>query len=226
MIGYLKEQNIITDNAVIADIGSGTGISSEPFLKNGNTVYSVEPNSEMREAAERLLTEYENFKSINGSAEETTLENGSIDLITAGQAFHWFDVPKAKIEFKRIIKPGGFAALIWNIKKSKDSPLMMEYENLMINHGKDYKELRHENVGENEFNILFDNGYTTKFFDNEQVMDYDSLKGRILSASYIPTEDEPGFEAMIADIKKMFNTHQENGKVKIVYIAEIVWGMI
>jgi len=226
MIDYMKEQKILTDKAVIADIGSGTGISSEPFLKNGNMVYGVEPNKEMREAAERLLAKYGNFKSVNGSAEETTIESRSIDLIIAGQAFHWFDVAKAKIEFKRIIKPGGYAALIWNIKKSKDSPLMQEYEKLMIYHGKDYKELRHENVGEKEFNILFDNGYKIKFFDNEQVMDYDGLKGRILSASYIPADGEPGYESVIIDVKKMFDKHNQNGFVKIFYIAEIVWGRI
>ena len=226
MITYLKEQKILTDTAIIADIGSGTGISSEPFLKNDNTVYGVEPNKEMRGAAERLLAGHDNFKSINGSAEETSLESGSIDLIIAGQAFHWFDIPKAKTEFKRIIKPGGFAALIWNIKNSKDSPFMRDYEKLLLKHSTDYAEIRHENVGEKEFKILFDNGYTTKFFDNEQVMDYEGLKGRILSASYIPAEGEPGFDSMIDDIKLIFNKHQQNGLVKIVYIAEVIWGKI
>jgi SAM-dependent methyltransferase len=224
ILDYLIEQNVLNKNSVIADIGSGTGILSEFFLKKGNTVYGVEPNKEMREAAEQLLAGYKNFISINGSAEETKLEKNSTDLITAGQAFHWFDVPKAKLEFKRIIKPGGYAALIWNIKNSKHSPLMQDYEKLQLKHGTDYKQVRHENIGDKEFELLFDYGFTKKFFDNEQVLDYDGLKGRILSASYVPAEGEPGYEAVIDDIEAMFAKHNQNGKVKIVYIAEIVWG--
>jgi SAM-dependent methyltransferase len=164
----------------------------------------------MREAGEKLLSKYRNFISINGTAEDTTLENNSIDLITAGQAFHWFDVEKCKIEFKRIIKPGGFAALIWNIKNSKASPLMKDYEKLQLEHGTDYKKIRHEKIGEKEFNILFDNGYTKKFFDNEQVLDYVG-EGRILSASYVPLENSR-VQAMLADLDKMFNKHSRTGK--------------
>lgn len=226
MLDYLIEQKVLNKNSVIADIGSGTGISSELFLRNGNSVYGVEPNNEMREAAERLLAGNENFISINGTAEDTTLKDNSIDLITAGQAFHWFDIKKAKTEFKRIIKPGGYAALIWNIKNARHSPFMMGYESLLLKHGNDYRNLRHENVGVKEFSFLFDNRYKTKFFDNEQVLDYEGFKGRMLSASYIPAENEPGFEEMISDLEVLFNKYQQNGKVKIDYRAEVVWGWI
>jgi ubiquinone/menaquinone biosynthesis C-methylase UbiE len=226
MLDYLIEQNVLSKNSVIADIGSGTGISSELFLKNGNTVYGVEPNKEMREAAEKLLEGYDNFISVNGSAENTTLKSISTDLIIAGQAFHWFDIGKAKAEFKRIIRPGGCAALIWNIKNSKSSPLMQDYEKFLLDYGTDYKEIRHENVGDKEFKKFFDSGYTKKLFDNEQVLDYDGLKGRILSASYIPAEGEPGFRPMIEELKKLFHNHNQNGKVKIIYFAEIVWGKL
>lgn len=88
---------------MIADIGSGTGLLSELFLKQGNIVYGVEPNLEMRQAGELLLKDYPNFHSMNGSAELTTLPNQSIDLIVAGQAFHWFDVGQCRQEFQRIL---------------------------------------------------------------------------------------------------------------------------
>jgi ubiquinone/menaquinone biosynthesis C-methylase UbiE len=123
VIDYLQSQNVLADSSVIADIGSGTGISTEMFLNNGNTVYGVEPNKEMREAAERLLKDYKNFVSVNGTAEETTLKNKSIDIVTAGQAFHWFDIPKSKAEFKRILKDTGYVVLMWN-NKQLSSPLL------------------------------------------------------------------------------------------------------
>lgn len=81
----------LTDRSIIADVGSGTGILAEMFLRNGNTVYGVEPNREMREAGERLLVDYPNFHSIDGTAEATALEDGNVDFVTAGQAFHWFN---------------------------------------------------------------------------------------------------------------------------------------
>ncbi len=112
VIDYLKKEKVLKDNYVIADIGSGTGISSELFLKNGNTVYGIEPNKEMREGGEKYLSGFKNFISINGTAEDTTLKENSIDVITAGQAFHWFDMVKAKKEFKRILKTNGYVVLI------------------------------------------------------------------------------------------------------------------
>jgi ubiquinone/menaquinone biosynthesis C-methylase UbiE len=148
IIDYLKTQNILKADSIIADIGSGTGISTEMFLKNSNTVHGVEPNKEMREAAERLLIGYKNFSSINGTAEETTLPIESIDIITAGQAFHWFDIPKAKNEFKRILKHGGFVVLIWNEKQLDSSPFMNAYEEMLLEFGTDYSEVKHENIND------------------------------------------------------------------------------
>ncbi len=77
--------------SVVADLGSGTGILSELLLKNGNLVFGVEPNAEMRAAGETLLAGYPRFRERRATAEATTLADCSVDFITAGQAFHWFD---------------------------------------------------------------------------------------------------------------------------------------
>ena len=114
IISFLENAIQFKNDFVVADIGSGTGILSKMFLDNGNTVYAVEPNTAMRNKAEELLKNYPLFKSIDGTAEQTTLQNSSIDIITAAQAFHWFDAEKTKAEFRRILKPGGYCCLIWN----------------------------------------------------------------------------------------------------------------
>ena len=117
IIDFFIDNKLLSKKSVVADIGSGTGILSELFLKNGNKVYGVEPNNEMRKAAEIFLQKYPNFISIDGSAEETRLQEESVDLITAGQAFHWFNTKEAKKEFKRILKSDGSVTLIWNNRR-------------------------------------------------------------------------------------------------------------
>ncbi len=89
----------------VADIGSGTGISSKLFLDYGCTVFAVEPNPDMRRAAERLLGSVPGFHSEDGSAEATGIPAGSVDLAIAAQAFHWFDPAGAREEFQRIVRP-------------------------------------------------------------------------------------------------------------------------
>src|SRR3954447_4559397 len=103
LVRLLEAECGMTGASVIADVGSGTGILSELFLKNGNRVYGVEPNREMREAGERLLASYTNFVSVDGRAEATTLDDASVDFVTAGQAFHWFDPPRTRREFVRVL---------------------------------------------------------------------------------------------------------------------------
>ena len=221
VISFLKRKNILLNDSIIADIGSGTGILSEMFLKNGNNVYGVEPNKDMRNAAEKLLKNYANFISIDGSAEKTGLKENSIDLITAGQAFHWFDVKKTKEEFRRIIKPTGYIVLIWNNRRKTAPGFPSDSEQLLLKYGKDYKEVQktEENI-ENFFQ------YEREIFYNFQDLNLEQYKGRILSASYIPLEDDPNFEMMIRDFENLFNNYQQNGLIRLEYDTEIYYGKI
>ena len=129
---------------VVADIASGTGIFTRLLLENGNRVFAVEPNAEMREAGERLLRVYGNLTSIAGTAEGTTLPTASADFVTAAQAAHWFDRRRAREEFVRILKPGGWCVLIWNERRTAGTPFLREYEQLLLSYGTDYKDVRHE----------------------------------------------------------------------------------
>jgi len=221
VIGYLKSEGNLRSDSVIADIGSGTGISAELFLKNGNVVYGIEPNDAMREAAEKLLSAYSNFRSINASAEDTTLPNNSIDLIICAQAFHWFDIPKVKIEFKRILKPSGRVCLIWNERILDGNPFLVEYEKLLIKYGTDYKNVRHENIDEEKLNEFFENRYIKKTFPNKQVFDLAGVTGRLLSSSYTPGYDSPLYEPMLAELNEIFEKNQVNGFIEFLYFTNV-----
>lgn len=223
IIKYLKDRRILREDSVIADIGSGTGILTELFLNNGNIVYGVEPNHEMRKAGERYLKKHSNFISINGSAEHTNLKKSSIDLITAGQAFHWFELRKTKQEFKRIQKTNGYVVLIWNTKYASTT-FLKAYHKLIIKYGTDYEMVKHEAVGKEILSKFYDKGYNMKSFYNKQTLNYKSLKGRLLSSSYIPLPPHPEYKEMIGELKKIFEMSNKNNEVLFEYKTKVFWG--
>ncbi|MBA7529240.1 hypothetical protein ES705_21435 [subsurface metagenome] len=221
IIDFLIEKKTLTEDTVIADIGSGTGILTKVFLDNGNQVYGVEPNKDMREAAEKFLQGYTNFSSLEGSAETTGLEENCIDLIIAGQSFHWFDVEEAKKEFKRILKPNGNVALIWNNRGKSGTDFNSSYENFILKYGTDYREVK-----KNEGNVDLFFNYQKESFYNFQELDFTRFKGRVLSASYIPLADNHLFPKMILELEDLFNKHQRNGIIRIEYDTEIYLGKL
>ena len=223
IIDLLERETGLSPTTLIADIGSGTGISSELFLTAGFQVIGIEPNREMREAAERLLEKYPAFTSINGSAQETTLVDHSIDLIVAAQAFHWFYTPETRAEFDRILKPTGKIALIWNERKLDTTAFLRDYEALLLRFGTDYSEIRHENVGANLADF-FHGPMKVSTFANEQLFDFEGVKGRLLSSSYASAEGHPQHQAMIAELQRIFDLHHENGRVAIEYKTELYIG--
>lgn len=220
IISFLKEKDILKENYIVADIGSGTGKLTEIFLMNGNLVYGVEPNDNMRGAAERLLKKYSNFRSIKGSAEETNLNSNTIDLITAGQAFHWFKIKETIQEFKRILKRNGYVVLIWNNRKKSGYNFSDDYEKFILKYGTDYKDVRKNERNVDDFFI-----YEKIEFPNFQDLDFEGLKGRLLSVSYIPQEGIR-FKPMMVELKQLFDQHQKKGIVRIEYDTEIYYGQL
>ena len=224
----LAEECGLKPASVVADVGSGTGILSELFLRNGNRVYGVEPNREMREAGERLLADYENFKSVEGRAEATTLDGGSVDFVTAGQAFHWFDLDAARREFKRILRPGGWVVALWNDRRTEGSPFLEDYERMLIDFGTDYCEVsnRYESEGD-LIRPLFSPGEVhLKTFGNRQVFDFEGLKGRLLSSSFVPEPDHPNFAPMIERLASIFVRHARDGRVAFDYDTKVFYGRL
>jgi SAM-dependent methyltransferase len=213
--------------STIADIGSGTGILSKLFLDNGNIVYAVEPNQEMRTAAEHLLADYPNLKSVQGQAEQTTLDDRTIDMVTVGQAFHWFNREKAKSEFIRILRPNGWVVLVWNERKLDTSSFLKGYEQLLETHAKEYQSVKHRNVSADDLrNFYYPFPVRCLTFKNVQSFDFGGLCGRMLSSSYVPNAGQPGHLEMLSNLQSLFNKHQVNGKVNIEYETFLYFGQL
>lgn len=222
IVVILEEEGTPT-GSVLADIGSGTGISSELLLRHGYTVFGVEPNPEMRRAAERLLQAYPAFRSVAAAAEDTTLPSGSVDAIVAAQAFHWFDPAKAQQEFVRILKPNGIVMLIWNERRVDATPFLEAYENLLLRFGVDYREVDHRRIGPDELEPFFGT-YRKRVLAHEQVLDRPGLRGRIVSSSYMPAPGERGHEAMLREIDHVFSKYEKDGFVRVLYDTVVYVG--
>ena len=224
VVDLLTTECGLTLESVVADLGSGTGILSELFLRHGNPVYGVEPNREMRAAAERFLEDYADFHSIDGKAEATSLAADSVDFVIAGQAFHWFEQEKARREFIRILKPEGWVVLIWNQRRLYSTPFLRAYEELFLRYGTDYEQVRHENVYEDIASFFAPEGFRAATFDNFQTLDFDGLQGRAFSASYTPEPGHSNYGSMLEELVQIFQRHQEDGKVTIEYDTKIYYG--
>lgn len=225
VLRILREETGLAPSSVIADVGSGTGISSELFLRNGNPVFGVEPNQAMREAAEELLRSYPRFHSVTGTAEATTLPSHSVDQVVAGQAFHWFDPRRAGEEFSRILRPGGWVVLLWNSRRTDSTPFLRAYESLLQRFGTDYREVQHRNVGPEMLRAAFAGGsYESRRLYNEQRFDFDGLKGRLLSSSYTPADEHPDHQPMLRELERIFRQFEEDGMVRFEYDTEIHFG--
>ena len=226
LVEFLQDNYQLTRDKLIADVGAGTGISTALFLDAGYPVVAIEPNKEMRDKSVELLNTYPGFKAQDGTAEQTGLATGSIDAIIAGQAFHWFNAEKTRVEFKRILKPGGFVALIWNERKTA-SDFEIEYDQLIIKHASDYVKVDHRNIDDEHIGRFFTpEPFQLKTFENKQVFDFNGLTGRLLSSSYMPTKEDAGYQPMITDLKVLFDKYQQDDMIVINYDTKVYVGRL
>ncbi|MBP7415666.1 MAG: class I SAM-dependent methyltransferase [Pyrinomonadaceae bacterium] len=217
IIGFLESKCGLTHETVVADVGCGTGISARLFLENCNRVIGIEPNAAMREAAVKFLAEFPDFTIVDGTSDATTLADGSVDMAVAAQAFHWFEAEKTRTEFKRILKPGGRIVLLWNERQLDTTPFLVEYEAFLEKYAYDYGTVRHENIKKQELDDFFQKEYGSATFQNFQIFDFEGIKGRMLSSSYMPNESDAIFPTMIEDLRSLFAKHAENGRIKVFY---------
>jgi SAM-dependent methyltransferase len=215
----------LTPEALIADIGIGTGFSAEPFLQSGNCVIGVEPNREMREAGEQYLAKYPKFEMHEGTAERTGLLDRSFDFVLAGQAFHWFDRELARAEFARVLKPGGWCVLIWHDRSTEATPFLRGYEDFLHRHAVDYKQVVHRQVANFDVLRAFFAPFEVKLITipAQQQFDLDGLRGRLLSSSYVPREGIKA-EAMLEELPALFSSYQREGHVVMQYDTKLFYG--
>ena len=226
VITLLESESGLTPDSVIADLGSGTGILSEVFLKHGNQVIGIEPNHEMRTAGDALLAKYPKFSSVDARAEATTLPNHSVDFLVAGQSFHWFDRAKARPEFLRLLQPGGWVVIIWNGFRVESSPINSAYQQLVLRHGTDYQAVIQEITHEEMDEFYAPGACKLAHFEFQQLFDFEGLQGRLLSSSYAPDPDHPNYEPMLRDLRDIFQAHQKEGKVTFHYETEAYYGRL
>jgi SAM-dependent methyltransferase len=226
IVDDLAATGMLAAGAVIADIGSGTGISSALFLAAGHEVVGIEPNAAMRAAAEASLARYPRFRSLPGSAEATGLPDASVDLVVAAQAFHWFDAARTRAEFRRILVEPGGVALIWNARRAAGTPFLAAYEALLLEFGTDYAQVGHRGVGAERLGPFFGGSWETRRYANAQELDLAGLRSRLLSSSYIPAAGRPEHVAMLERLASIFDAHAEDGRVRILYDTEVHAGRL
>ena len=227
VLATLRAAGLRPEHAV-ADIGSGTGLLSAVFLAHGNRVFGVEPNAAMAEAAVRRF-EGRPFTAVPGRAEATGLPAAHVDLITSGQAFHWFEPAPAAAEARRILRPGplGLAAIAWNLRPREGSGFLDGYESLLLRWGTDYRQVAERYADKAALAIFFGGeGYTCHRFGHAQRLDREGLRGRLLSSSYTPPAGHPDRVPMLAALDTLFDAHARDGAVSFPYVTELYLGRL
>jgi SAM-dependent methyltransferase len=217
LVDTLMTECHLGSQSTIADVGSGTGIFSRLLLDKDCYVSGVEPNRNMREAAESQFAGYNKFSSIDGQSEHTGLDDSSIDLITAAQSFHWFETGDTRQEFLRILKPGGYVALVWNQRKI-EQPFQIEYDRMLRQYASDYGAVNHMNISPEDILDFFSPNKVAKFeFDNSQIFDLSSFLGRMQSSSYVPKTGTAEHLRLIQAAEDLFNRYQSSETISFEY---------
>ncbi len=227
VIDLLRLQCGLTPASAIADVGAGTGLLAELFLANGNSVLAVEPNHAMRAACEDLRPLYPQLKCIDGPAEATTLPDHCADFVTVGQALHWFQLSRTRAEFARILRAGGWCAIVYNNRRMSGDVFHDGYERLLCEFGVDYQQVRSRYLDNNTLAEFFAPALMHQtYLHNQQVFGLEEMVGRILSSSYMPQPDHPRYPAMLRRIKELFSRCQKDGHVQMEYDCVVTYGKL
>jgi SAM-dependent methyltransferase len=227
MLDWLRREHGVTPDWQVADVGAGTGISSKLFLDAGHAVTAVEPNAAMREAAVEWLGGNPRFRAVDGRADATGLLDASVDLATVAQAFHWFDPASTRREFSRILRPGRLAAIFWNSRRLVGTPFLEGYEALLQRYGTDYASVAERYADDDSMRTWFGAGWRgTARFEHRQSLDFDGLRGRLMSSSYAPRAGHPQHEPMLAALRELFDRCQRDGRISFDYDTRIIVGTL
>jgi ubiquinone/menaquinone biosynthesis C-methylase UbiE len=232
--GYPKEIAALLErecglraDSVIADIAAGTGLLTEIFLEQNYAVIAVEPNQAMREACESLTGQYPRLRCIDGSAEATRLPDHSTDLIAVAQAMHWFDLKRTREEFRRILEPSGWCAVIYNNRRMSGDSFHEGYEKLLRKFGPEYEAVQSSHLHDDKLAAFFAPGeMKQQIFPNAQELTLEGLEGRVLSSSYMPQPGQAHYEEMHRAVVKLFKHEQKDGHVRMEYSCAVSYGQL
>jgi len=227
LLSWLQDELGVTNDWHVADVGAGTGISSKLFLDAGYRVTAVEPNAAMRAAMIEWLGSVRGFHAAAGNASATGLSDGSVDLVTVAQAFHWFGPESTRREFRRILRPRGLVAIWWNSRRVAGTPFLEGYEALLQRHGTDYADVAERHADDAQMRAWFGPGLRGEArFEHRQRLDFDGLRGRLLSSSYAPQPGHPGHEPMLQALRELFDATAVNGVVEMDYDTRVFAGEV
>src|SRR5579872_6442983 len=227
IVDLLRRECGLRDDATIADVAAGTVLLTEIFLAAGFSVVAVSLKNKMRAACSELESTYSNLRCVAGTAESTGLPDHSIDLITVAQAMHWFDLDRTRAEFSRILRPGGWCAVLYNNRRMTGDPFHEAYEQFLLDHSIDYKAVKESHVGRKRLAHFFSpSPMKCESLFNAQPLSLDALKGRVLSSSYIPQPGHSRFPEMQAALEKLFAAHTRGGAVTMIHDCVVCWGQL
>jgi SAM-dependent methyltransferase len=224
---FAKDHCHAREDWQIADVGSGTGISTEALLRVfGCSVHAVEPNASMRAQAERLLGRNPRFHSVDGSSECTSLPDASVDMVAAFQAFHWFDKDKTSVEFARILRMPCWVLLVWNDRVTEGTAFLEGYETILKDLP-EYPKVTHKSINAEDVRTFLGNtDLTVAEFPSSQRFDLDGLLGRSFSSSYSPAKDTDGYRRHVERLTALFDQTNKNGHVEFVYVTKVYIGKL
>ncbi len=226
LVQFLEEVEFLRPGAVLADVGSGTGKLSQLLLDAGYTVWGIEPNDAMRAYAEKHFAHNPRFVSIAASAESTGLQDASFDMVVAGQAFHWFEPDEARKEFQRVLRPPYRVAIIRNDRQPYEAGFSPAYDALVERHCHQYRSIRNRyHHGPTLEKFFRPNGYRMGVFPHEEKLDWEALRGRLLSSSYVPWEG-PVHDALFSELRILFDEYKEEGQITFCYDTLVFYGCL
>jgi SAM-dependent methyltransferase len=227
LLDVLRRECGLTSATAIADVAAGTGLLAEIFLENGNPVVAVEPNASMRAVCEELCSEYPMLRCVDGTAEATGLAGGAVEMVTVGQAMHWFDLPKTRAEFVRILSPGGWCAAVYNHRRMGGDGFHEGYEWILAEFGDDYRAVQGRHLTEDRMEaFFFPAAMQCATLPNHQDLTLEGLEGRVLSSSYMPQEGHPKYASMMDAVRALFAANADNGVVRMEYECTVCYGRL
>lgn len=227
IVDLLRRECGLSPESTIVDIAAGTGLLAEIFLEAGFAVTAVEPNAEMRAACSELERSYPKLRCRAGTAEATELPDAFADLITVGQAMHWFDLDRTRNEFARVLKSGGWCAVVYNNRRTGGDPFHDAYEQFMLDFGIDYVSVKQQHVGRKRLAQFFSpHRMECATFPNPQRLTIEALEGRVLSSSYMPQPGHAGYPAMKAALELLFSRNQTGSTVEMIHDCVVCYGQL
>ncbi|HWX24923.1 MAG TPA: methyltransferase domain-containing protein [Vicinamibacteria bacterium] len=216
LVDWILEESGVPPKGRVADVGCGTGISARLFAERGLEVVGIDPNEEMLDRARQAG----GARFLRGDAAATGLETGAFDLVTSGQAFHWFPTEPTLAEFSRILKPGGSCAVFWNTRTS--TPFMRAYDGVLSSLSTEYGEIPKPRESARSIGASARvRNLVERTFPHVQVLDREGLLGRAHSSSYVVhgVLDKPAFDDALT---ALFHRHQVGGRVEFTYASLVL----